>query len=56
MYNKHYPILKRPFEVFNYSVGSILRGNGQKNHVNDIQEIEKKKKKNLTKLKDKNDN
>lgn len=40
--NKHYPILKRPFEVFNYSIGSILRGNGQKNHVNTIQEIEKK--------------
>ena len=43
MCNKHHPIVKRPFEVFNYSVGSILRGNGQKNHVNNIQEIEKKK-------------
>ena len=47
--NKHHPIVKRPFEVFNYSVGSILRGNGQKNHVNNIQEIEKKKK--LNKIK-----
>lgn len=49
MCNKHHPIVKRPFEVFNYSVGSILRGNGQKNHVNNIQEIEKKKK--LNKIK-----
>lgn len=30
---------KRPFEVFNYFIGSILKGNGQKNHVNNIKEI-----------------
>ena len=50
MCNKHYPIVKRPFEVFSYSFGSILRDNGQKNHVNNIQENEIKKKK-LNKIK-----